>query len=130
MLELLVLATVVHISIYDYRKLRIRNVDSAFLGFLLTFNLRPSSLLTTISWIAISIVTFHLIRIGMGDLKLWIVLVLTQGQIVLSIDYLHRLVLTAVLVVCVFWLKVGTLRGAIAFAPVLLIPFISLYLAI
>jgi Flp pilus assembly protein protease CpaA len=130
MLELLVFATVVHISIYDYRNLRIRNVDSALLALLFAFDLRPSSLLTTISWIAISIVTFHLVRIGMGDLKLWIVLVLTEGQIVLSIAYLHRLVLTAVLVVFGFWLKSGTLRGTIAFAPVLLIPFISLYLAI
>ena len=66
----------------------------------------------------------------MGDLKLWIALIATQSALVLSEDFLMRAVVIAGLLVAVNYLKIGRTSASIAFAPVLLLPFLSLYLGI
>jgi hypothetical protein len=66
----------------------------------------------------------------MGDLKLWIALIVTQSGLVLSEVFLMRAVVIAGLLVVANYLRIGRRSASIAFAPVLLIPFLSIYLGI
>jgi hypothetical protein len=64
-----------------------------------------------------SVWAFIGLKIGMGDLKLWLAL-------------LARAVVIAGLLVVANYLRIGRKSTSIAFAPVLLLPFLSLYLGI
>lgn len=66
----------------------------------------------------------------MGDLKLWLALVATQSGHVLSEVFLIRAVIVAGILMVANYLRLGRRSASIAFAPVLLIPFLSLYLGI
>lgn len=119
-----------HICIYDLRFFKVRNRDTAIFLTLLIFDLNVTSFQSALSASAISIFCFVGLRIGMGDLKLWIALIATQSAFVLSEDFLMRAVVIAGLLVAANYLKIGRRSASIAFAPVLLIPFLSLYLGI
>ena len=119
-----------HVCIYDMRFLKVRNRDTAIFLTLLVFDLNLTSFQSELSVSAISICCFVGLRIGMGDLKLWLVLIATQSALVLSEAFLSRAVVTAGLLVAANYLRIGRRNASIAFAPVLLIPFLSLYLGI
>jgi uncharacterized membrane protein len=119
-----------HICIHDLRFFKVRNLDSAlFLGLLL-FDLNSSSFQSALLASVISIHAFIGLKIGMGDLKLWIALIATQSALVLSEAFLVRAVVIAGLLAAANYLRIGRRSDSIAFAPVLLIPFLSLYLGI
>lgn len=119
-----------HMCIYDLRFFKVRNLDSAlFLGLLL-LDLNSSSLQSALLASVSSICAFTGLKIGMGDLKLWLALLATQSALVLSVVFLSRAVVIAGLLVAANYLRIGRKSTSIAFAPVLLIPFLSLYLGI
>ncbi len=121
---------VLHLCIYDLRFFKVRNLDSAlFLGLLL-LDVNSSSLQSALLASVISICAFIGLKIGMGDLKLWLALLATQSALVLSVVFLSRAVVIAGLLVAANYLRIGRKSTSIAFAPVLLIPFLSLYLGI
>jgi Flp pilus assembly protein protease CpaA len=119
-----------HICIYDLRFFKVRNRDTAILLILLFFDLDVTSFQSALSASAISICCFIGLRIGMGDLKLWLALVATQSGHVLSEVFLIRAVIVAGILMVANYLRLGRRSASIAFAPVLLIPFLSLYLGI
>lgn len=71
-----------------------------------------------------------LCRVGGGDIKLFGVLIVTQGSYLASFDYLRGLLNTTVIMVAVTVTYRRSLQGSIALAPVILAPFLWLYLEI
>jgi Flp pilus assembly protein protease CpaA len=130
MLPLYITLLSMHICIHDLRFLKVLNLETAFLLVLLFSATNLTSLSSTLLSAVVSIFCFLLLKIGMGDLKLWLVLIATEGAIVLSMDFLLRAFAIAALLVAVTSIRRGTMKGSIAFAPVLLLPFLSLYLGI
>lgn len=130
MFDLLLIAFSSNIIIRDFLTHRISNISTFLLTALLFFNPHQSRLLTTIIAIAFASILFSIAKIGMGDLKLLIGLLITQGSIVISDNYLFLAftVLAATLISQLISRR--TLRGSVAFAHVLLAPFVLLYLAI
>jgi Flp pilus assembly protein protease CpaA len=126
------LITVVAISIcaIDIRSHRIPNKVSA-LFFLVTL-VNPHRVQILISAIALvlSIAIFTLTRIGMGDIKVAASLIVNQGSLVLSYQYLKGLSIALTLAIVLHLYSKRSLKGSVAFAPVLLSPFLLLYLAI
>jgi Flp pilus assembly protein protease CpaA len=134
MLKVLVLSISASICIIDLRSHRIPNrltlllagtlicdsVSSTFYGFL------------TAAMAALFIAYFG--KVGAGDVKLFLALVATSGNLVLSQNYFLWMAQTsaALLLASVInsRLKGISRPAAIAFAPSILIPFLALYLAI
>ena len=69
-------------------------------------------------------------KIGMGDFKLFSALVITQGALVLTVDFLSRLFLITLITVIITVVRRTGLSGSIAFAPCIAIPFGLVYLGI
>lgn len=130
MLSFLIFSLSLGISWVDIRAHRIPNKLS--LLFLLA-NLLDShckSLGVTVVSVALMGTLFMALRIGMGDIKLAVVLITTQGGEVLTLDYLNRLALALFLAMVLHLCSKRTIKGSIAFAPVLLMPYLMLYLDI
>ena len=68
--------------------------------------------------------------IGMGDFKLFTVMVLTQGECVLSADYFRWASIFIAGSLLIHVLVFRSFRGAIPFAPVLTVPLALIYLGI
>jgi hypothetical protein len=77
-----------------------------------------------------TIALFPLLRIGMGDLKLWLGMLISQGQILLSLEYLHFFLVATISVLIITWLRFGDRRASVAFGPSLVMPFLLIYLGI
>ena len=69
-------------------------------------------------------------KIGMGDFKLFSVLVITQGALVLTVDFLSHLFLVTLVTVTISIARRKGLSGSIAFAPFITFPFGLVYLGI
>jgi Flp pilus assembly protein protease CpaA len=75
-------------------------------------------------------IAFYLFGVGMGDLKLIVGLIALQGELILSIYYLQLLLAILALTLLGSLLLRGNLKGSVAFAHVILGPFLLIYLAI
>jgi Flp pilus assembly protein protease CpaA len=82
--------------------------------------------------IAILIVSilFYILKMGMGDLKLMVGLLITQGALIISIRYLTLLICVLLITLITQLFLHRTLQASVAFAHVLLLPFLIGYLAI
>ena len=126
----LFLAISILIVIIDYRTHRIPNSLSAL--FFCT-SLLETHLATSIAiFIAliVMLVIFLVAKIGAGDIKLAAAMILTQGQLVLSLDYLSHMAIVLLATFLLFLASCRSLKGSVAFSQVLLIPFLMSYLAI
>lgn len=130
MLNLLILAISSTIIIRDFKLHRIANTHLAFLALILLFDMHRTSFTTTLISIAATIALFTVAKIGMGDIKLAVAMIATQGSIVLTRDFFDLSLLALLLTALLRLLKYRDLRGSVAFAHVLLLPFLALYLAI
>lgn len=130
MFDLFLIAISSYIIIRDFLTHRISNLSTLLLTALLIINPHTSQLTTTIISIVTSSILFSIAKIGMGDLKLLIGLLITQGSIVISDKYLYLTVTTLVATLISHLISRRTFRGSVAFAHVLLAPFVVLYLAI
>ena len=99
--------------------------------FLVT-SLHPSRESLRITLLTIFLTTFIslLSGIGMGDIKLLVVLIINEGSLVLSRQYLQGLLLAAFATVVISATMRRSLRGSVALAPAILTPFLAIYLAI
>ena len=130
MLSFLVALTALSISLIDIRSHRIPNQLTIILGFLLLADPHGSSIASTLPAIALSIAVGFLGRFGAGDIKLFIVLLLTSSPMVLNLQYLKGMVLISFASVVLSVLALGRRAKMIAFAPAILLPFLNIYLAI
>ena len=117
-------------SVRDFQYHRISNRHLAIFSLLLICDLHTSSLTASAVAVVAVAVLFLTLRIGMGDLKLASLLILTEGSIVLSAQYLQVAFVTLLLTITVRWARERNLKGSVAFAHVILAPFLLLYLAI
>jgi Flp pilus assembly protein protease CpaA len=97
---------------------------------MLYFSPHQSGVKITLVAIAAASILFYIAKIGMGDLKLLMGLLITQGALVISRSYLYLSIcaLLATLISQLIYRR--TLQGSVAFAHVILLPFIIIYLAI
>lgn len=130
MFNLVLITISSYIVIRDFLTHRISNMSTLLLTAFLFFNPHPSQLVTTIISIVTSSILFFIAKIGMGDLKLLIGLMITQGSILISDSYLYLAVTTLLATLMSYLISRRTMRGSVAFAHVLLVPFVLLYLAI
>jgi prepilin peptidase CpaA len=130
MSHLALIAISIYIIVRDILTHRISNLSILLLSALLLLSPHPTHVGTAFIAIATSTMLFHLAKIGMGDLKLLIALLITQGALVISANYLNLciVVLVVTLISQLIWWR--SLRGSVAFAHVLLLPFVIVYLAI
>lgn len=118
------------ILLRDFMTHRISNWLSALFLFFLLFDTHMASLVETCIAILITITGFYLGGIGMGDIKLAIAIIATQGSLVLAREFFTLSLLALLATVLFRFLKYRHLRGSVAFSQVLLLPFLLLYLAI
>jgi Flp pilus assembly protein protease CpaA len=129
-LSYFVALTALSIALIDIRKHLIPNELTILLGFLLLADPHSSSIVSTLPAIAVSIAVGLLGRFGAGDIKLFIVLLLTSSPMVLNLQYLHGMALASFGTVVLSLLARGRHAKMIAFAPAILLPFLNIYLAI
>ena len=118
------------IVIIDYRTHRIPNQLSVLFfctSFLDTHLATPIEIFTAL---IVMLVLFLVARIGAGDIKLAAAMIVTQGQLVLTSDYLSHMALVLLGTFLLFLATRRSLKGSVAFSQVLLIPFMLSYLAI
>jgi Flp pilus assembly protein protease CpaA len=121
-----IVASALYISITDIRTHRIPN-RSTFL--LLLFTLLPphnSHLALSILGSSMALISMHLLRFGMGDLKLVLVLTLTSWDLLTTRLYVWAAITLATLTVL---LQISRGSGRTAFAHILLAPYLLAYLA-
>lgn len=129
MLELVVLTASLWISIIDQRTHRIANRSVIFLGVLFVIDSHQSGLVRALIAVSISVPIASLIGIGAGDIKLFALLAISQGEIVFTARYLTFLTATATSLLLVRLASLRDLHGSIAFGPVILLPATAIYLA-
>ena len=130
MLSYLIALTALSISLIDIRSHRIPNRLTILLGILLLADPHSSSIASTLPPIALSIAFGLLGRFGAGDIKLFIVLLLTSSPLVLNLQYIQGMALASFASVVLSLLALGRQSKMIAFAPAILLPFLYIYLAI
>lgn len=130
MLKMMIAAMAIFIVSRDFKTHRISNWHSSHFALLLIFNLHQAPILEAGVSILITIIIFVIARIGMGDIKLAVALIATQGSLMLSQEFFILSLLMLLLTALFRLLKYRHLRGSVAFSHVLLLPFLALYLAI
>lgn len=122
------------ISLIDIREHRIYNSHLLIFALPLLFQMRSLPLLQTLL-VALSALALSIsLGIGGGDFKLFSLLLLAQGQLVISREYFQLLALcigASLLIATMLALKMKQrLGGSIPLAPSILAPFVAIYLDI
>lgn len=130
MVTLIVLLNSLSISLVDVRTHRIPNRLNLALSAALIFDVHQIRLIHCFILCTFVLITSILCRVGGGDTKLLFALIITQGGFVASFDYLQGLLIATVLMVIATVMYRRSLQGSIALAPVILAPFLWLYLEI
>lgn len=118
------------IVIRDFQIHRISNRHLAILTMLLLLDLHRAPFLVTCTWMLITITTFSIGGIGMGDIKLALAMILTQGSMVLTREFLNLAFATLFMTVVMRLFRDRSLHGSVAFSQVLILPFLVLRLGI
>lgn len=130
MVSLGVIALSIFITVDDLQNHRIRHVPLLLLAISLAITPYrapiPSILLASLFLTLFTLMT----KLGGGDLKLFLLLFIFQGAVVISLEYLQWLLLAASVEVCIFTILRRSFGGSIPLAPAILTPFILCYLAI
>jgi Flp pilus assembly protein protease CpaA len=118
------------ITVVDIHTHRITNRSLFILGLALFADMHSASLIHILIAVAIALSLSVAFKIGMGDFKLFLALVITQGALVLTVDFLSHLFLITLVTVIITIVRRKGLSGSIAFAPCIAIPFGLAYLGI
>ena len=125
-----IVSLLVFITIVDFHTHRITNISLFILGLALFTDRNSASFIYTLIAVAMALWLCVAFKIGMGDFKLFSVLVITQGTLVLTVDFLAHLLLVTLVTVTITTVRRKGLSGSIAFAPCIAIPFGLVYLGI
>ncbi len=122
------------ISLIDIKEHRIYNTHLLIFGLPLFFQMRSLPWLPTFLFILVALALSMSFGIGGGDFKLFSLLLLSQGQLIISREYFQLFALcigVSLLLTTVLALKMKQkLGGSIALAPSMLAPFVAVYLDI
>ncbi len=122
------------ISLIDIKEHRIYNLHLLIFALPLLFQMRPLPFLQTFMVILSALTLSISLGIGGGDFKLFSLLLLAQGQLLISREYFQFLALcigASLLLSSMPALKMKQrLVGSIPLAPSILAPFVAIYLDI
>jgi Flp pilus assembly protein protease CpaA len=118
------------ITVIDIHTHRISNRSLHILGIVLITDLNSAAWIYTLTALSGAFALCAIFKIGMGDFKLFSALLITQGSLVLTLDFLQRFFLVTLLGVAISIARRKGLSGSIAFAPFITIPFGLAYLGI
>jgi hypothetical protein len=126
--SLLLIGLTIYISVIDLRYHRIPNASIVGITFVLIFPINPLDLrIASFSFLLMWIIGIAS-KVGMGDLKLLTVLLVLQGEILLSPISLAVSALVITFMIGIHLAVNKSLKGDIALAPAILIPFTVAYL--
>lgn len=128
MVQILIAVGSLYISWVDLREHRIYNRDLLIFAGILALDLNEIAMKWIGLLLALSLILTMLLRIGGGDLKLFSVLLLTQGRIIVSIQYLNYLLAGLLLSLLITALHHRTLNCTVPLAPAIALPFLVIHL--
>lgn len=130
MVSLGVIALSIFITVDDLQNHRIRHASLFLLAIPLAIT--PYRLpIQSILLASLFLTLFTLMtKLGGGDLKLFLLLFVFQGAVVISLDYLQWFLLACSVEASIFAILRRSFGGSIPLAPAILAPFILCYLAI
>ena len=114
----------------DIREHRIYNWHLLILFLLLAYKAEYLSPFTSVVALVLIWALSIACNIGGGDAKLLSLLVIFQGQSLLTVRYFSLLLICSLLSLLVYLLHKRTLQGSLPLAPAILLPFIAVYLNI
>ena len=114
----------------DIREHRIYNRHLLILLLLLAYKAEFLSLFTSVVALVLIWALSIACNIGGGDAKLLSLLVIFQGQSLLTVRYFSLVLIFSLLSLLVYLLHKRTLKGSLPLAPAILLPFIAIYLNI
>lgn len=114
----------------DIHEHRIYNWHLLILFLLLAYKAEYLSLFTSVVSLVLIWVLSIACNVGGGDAKLLSLLVIFQGQSLLTVRYFSLLLICSLLSLLVYLLHKRTLQGSLPLAPAILLPFIAVYLNI
>lgn len=130
MLTIAILLLSLWISLNDLRTHRIRNSDLLILALPLVFSIHLPGAISALLLISTALVLSMILNIGGGDFKLFSLLVLTQGSIIATAEYVLRFMIAITILVVLSVISRRKIAGSIALAPAILAPFLLGYLGI
>lgn len=119
-----------YIALRDVKTHKISHTSLLALSIPLSLNMHRIFLWQSLLLILATLLVSLLFGIGGGDFKLLALLILTQGALVASITYLQILLMAISLSLLISIIVNRSLKGSIALAPAILLPFMACYLAI
>lgn len=130
MISLGVIALSLFITVDDLQNHRIRHMSLLLLAVPLLIASHMSSLHSILFASLFLIFITALTKLGGGDLKLFLLLFVSQGAVVISRDYIQWFLMVCSVEVCLYAIVRRSFQGSIPLAPAILAPFLALYLAI
>lgn len=124
----IVFALSLYIAMIDIRDHRIYNRDLSVYGFVLFYNLNAISIVKSFSLVFAAFLICLIFKIGGGDFKLISLLIITQGKLIASAQFLSYLFFSLLISVAIWAALQRNFRGAMPLAPSILLPFLALYL--
>jgi Flp pilus assembly protein protease CpaA len=130
MLSLFVLILSLCISVRDIAEHRISNFSNFALFLLLLFDPHFASIKVALLGIFITVCLSIFSGFGGGDIKLISLLIMSQGSIVIALDYFQLFLISSTVSLAIAVVARRSFAGAIPMAPAILTPFMIRYLAI
>jgi Flp pilus assembly protein protease CpaA len=130
MLLPMVLILCIFIAVRDIAEHKISNFSNIALLILLLLDRNVASFVLVLVGLLITLAMAMLCGFGGGDMKLLFVLIVSQGSVVISLDYLQLFLISSGISLAMAVVARRSFTGAIPMAPAILTPFIIGYLAI
>jgi Flp pilus assembly protein protease CpaA len=119
-----------YISWVDLREHRIYNRDLAILAIFLTLDSHTIALKWSGALLVLALILTCAFRFGGGDFKLFALLLLTQGRIIATSQYVNYLFAALSASLLISTMRHGSLHCTVPLAPAIVLPFLLMYLDI
>lgn len=130
MLAAVILLFTFHISLKDIESHRISDTSNFILFLLLAINPHPVNLIRfTVAWLLLILLS-TVTHLGGGDFKMLTILLLTQGDILLTASYGLQFSIATTITLLSCLVSRRNVEGSIPMGPAILAPFTFAYLAI
>jgi Flp pilus assembly protein protease CpaA len=130
MCKAIVFSLSMYIAVVDIRHHRIHNRDLFIYGIFLFISHNAISLVDSLLLVFAVLLICLIFRFGGGDFKLLALLILTQGELIASMEFFSYLFISLLMSVAIWAARERSFRGSIPLAPSILLPFLVIYLDI
>lgn len=130
MTSLGVIAISIFITVDDLQNHRIQHISLLLFAIPLVIAQHRAPIQSILPATLFLILSTVVTKLGGGDLKLLLLLLVFQGAVVISLEYFQWFLLACSVEVCFFAILRRSFWGSIPLAPAILAPFLALYLAI